>query len=716
MKAFLAALTAIALMALGITPASAAPVRYEAELATISQGTIANNHAGFSGTGFVDYTNITGSYVEWSVTADIAGAASILIRYANGTTTNRPMDITVNGTLVGNDVAFDGTGGWDMWQTRSLTTPVQAGTVTIRATATTVNGGPNVDYLDFSVVPPTNEYQAEQAFISQGVVEANHLNYTGTGFVNLDNVVGSYLEWTVNVSSGGTYRLTIRFANGTTTNRPMDIAVNGTLVANDLAFNSTTNWDTWQETSVVASLTAGSNTVRATSSTANGGPNLDRLMVNPADTNTIVVSSLSALQSALDNAVAGTHIALTNGTYSAGSAIRLTRSGAAGNPIRVTAQNVGGATITGSSTFSFGSVSYVEVSGFRFTGSASISLTGHHNRFSRNLVQLSSGGNWVTTVGNDIEVDHNTFQNRSSEGVFLQTSGPGSNDMAQRPWIHHNYFLNHSFSGSNGGESIRHGYSFRQLASSFGIIEYNLFEQANGDAEAISVKSSDNIIRYNTLRNSRGSIVLRHGNRNRVEGNIELGGSSGIRFYDNDHVVINNLIQGGTGQIIAGSGNIADDTTGSTEHARPDRVLVAFNTVVGSGVLLDLQGGNTFGPNACTFANNIFRGNGSGVVNISKGTNNSWSGNIVWQGTGGDMPSSGFRSVNPLLAQDTSGLWRLSSASSPAIDTATGSHGTVVLDMDLQTRGTAKDVGADEYSTGGFRRALTAADVGPSAP
>src|SRR5262249_46365965 len=154
-----------------------------------------------------------------------------------------------------------------------------------------------------------------------------------------------------------------------------------------------------------------------------------------------------------------------------------------------------------------------------------------HVRFSRNLVQIAgSTTNWVTVVGNDAEVDHNTFQNKSTQGVFLQITGPGDHDMAQHTWIHHNYFFHHTYNGSNGGESIRLGLSSHQLASAFATVEYNLFEQANGDSEAISVKSSDNIIRYNTLRNSRGWIVLRHGNRNRVEGNIGLG--SGIRYYE----------------------------------------------------------------------------------------------------------------------------------------------------------------------------------------
>src|SRR6266536_1610318 len=127
-----------------LTLANAAATRYEAENATISQGTVANNHTGFSGTGFVDYTNVTGSYVQWTVNAASAGTASLSIRFANGTTTSRPMDIAVNGTVVASGLAFNPTANWDTWATASTTATLNAGSNTVRATATTSNGGPNV--------------------------------------------------------------------------------------------------------------------------------------------------------------------------------------------------------------------------------------------------------------------------------------------------------------------------------------------------------------------------------------------------------------------------------------------------------------------------------------------------------------------------------------------------------------------------------------------
>jgi glucose/arabinose dehydrogenase len=152
------ALVAVAALLLGLLawsqPASAAAAAYQAESATISQGTVATNHTGYNGTGFVDYTNVTGSYVQFAVTAAAAGTNTLTFRYANGTTAPRPMDITVNGTKVASAVAFPGTADWNTWQTVTVNAALGSGSNTVRATATTADGGPNLDEL--TVLPATD--------------------------------------------------------------------------------------------------------------------------------------------------------------------------------------------------------------------------------------------------------------------------------------------------------------------------------------------------------------------------------------------------------------------------------------------------------------------------------------------------------------------------------------------------------------------------------
>jgi alpha-L-fucosidase len=126
--------------------------------------------------------------------------------------------------------------------------------------------------------PPGSTFEAEDA-VCQGTIDANHAGFTGSGFCNTDNAVGASVEWTVPADTAGNVPATIRFANSTTANRPMDITVNGVLVSGGLNFGSTVDWTSWTTTTITVPLKAGSNTVRATATTANGGPNLDNLTI-----------------------------------------------------------------------------------------------------------------------------------------------------------------------------------------------------------------------------------------------------------------------------------------------------------------------------------------------------------------------------------------------------------------------------------------------------
>jgi exo-1,4-beta-D-glucosaminidase len=191
------------------------------------------------------------------------------------------------------DASTDNTGvtGYDVYNGTTLATTVTGTTATVSgltaATSYTFtvkarDAAGNTSDASNAVTETTGSgpvvYQAEDATISQGVVESNHDGYTGTGFVNYDNLTGSYVEWTVNAPVAGPVTLELRYANGTTVNRPMSITVNGgAAVTRD--FNGTGNWDTWQTSTFTVTLAQGVNKIRATATTANGGPNADRISI-----------------------------------------------------------------------------------------------------------------------------------------------------------------------------------------------------------------------------------------------------------------------------------------------------------------------------------------------------------------------------------------------------------------------------------------------------
>ncbi|WP_460530960.1 carbohydrate-binding protein [Flindersiella endophytica] len=134
-----------------VNAAQAAPVRYEAESSPATcDGTIDSNYPGFSGTGFCNTTNSSGVAAQFTVNAPQAGNATLSVRFANGTATARPANVTVNGSSAAS-ASFEGTGAWSAWATKTLTVPVGSGSNVIRLTATGSGGLPNVDYLDVEV-------------------------------------------------------------------------------------------------------------------------------------------------------------------------------------------------------------------------------------------------------------------------------------------------------------------------------------------------------------------------------------------------------------------------------------------------------------------------------------------------------------------------------------------------------------------------------------
>jgi poly(beta-D-mannuronate) lyase len=430
----------------------------------------------------------------------------------------------------------------------------------------------------------------------------------------------------------------------------------------------------------------------------------------------VSVSSVQALSTTLAAAVPGDTVKLAAGRYSGGT-IRVSRSGTAAKPITISAASVGATEIGGSTKLDLTGASHVVVEGFVFTSNADLTVPvgAAANRITRNVFSSNKSGAYLSVAADDTEIDHNTFQNKTTAGVFLQVNGPGAHDMAKRVHVHHNYFFNHQFKGANGGESIRFGLSGRQHGDAQGLIEYNLFEKADGDSEAISVKSSNNVVRYNTLFNSRGTISLRHGWGTTVEGNFVIGGHSGIRFFGNNHTIINNVVQDSGGQPMeVGGGEIRDDTNNTTAHEAADHCLVAFNTLVGTtGDVVTYGSGKKFPPSDVTLADNIIVGNGSGAVTGTGGALK-FQGNILFGAPAGTMPSGGFRTADPKLTRGAGNLFRLT-AGSPAIGAATGSFPAASRDIDGQARTGAKDVGADEFNVATPARPLTTADVGPKA-
>lgn len=260
---------------------------YEAEEGLLNGVVVTTNQPGYTGTGFVDFVHATGDFIEWTVNTSSNGSFSLQFRYANGGASNRPLQLQVNGTLVDANLAFAPTGGWANWSIALSTVNLKSGVNKIRLTTTGYNG-PNVDHLVMKpTVTQSETLEAETAVLNGAIVSATQTGFTGTGYADYVNTTGDYIEWTVNATATGSFLLKFRYANGATTNRPLQLEVNGSIITASLDFSPTGGWANWSLATATANLIAGTNKIRLIT-TGSNGPNVDNLNYNSGNTKHIL--------------------------------------------------------------------------------------------------------------------------------------------------------------------------------------------------------------------------------------------------------------------------------------------------------------------------------------------------------------------------------------------------------------------------------------------
>jgi poly(beta-D-mannuronate) lyase len=417
---------------------------------------------------------------------------------------------------------------------------------------------------------------------------------------------------------------------------------------------------------------------------------------------TITVSSLAELQKAIDKAVAGDVILLKSGVYVSTEDIIVKRAGTKEKPITIAAQTIGATEISGTGGIGIKSPgAYIIIRGFKFSNSAGKNdLTGGTAfcQWTRNIFECPGEGNYLTINGADHQVDYNTFQNKNSMGKFIGVRGTGK-QIAERLWIHHNYFYNFSPQTGNGAEAVQFGLSGFSLSSSNSIFEHNLFEKCDGEAELLSVKSSAVTVRYNTVRDCKAHITLRHGNFNKVYGNY-FSNTPGLRIFGDDHLIYSNYFENCNPAINIGNGGaeVADGAP-LTSHDRPDRVLIAFNTLVNNkkNIVLNPRKPVELGATDITIINNVIQGGEEAALINGPFLNPKWEGNIIYQTKGaGNMAEGSYKTLDPKMVRNATGTFHLEKAIAGL--NATGAYPMITVDMDGQSRKQPLQVGADQIS------------------
>ena len=250
-------------------------------------------------------------------------------------------------------------------------------------------------------------------------------------------------------------------------------------------------------------------------------------------------------------------------------------------------------------------------------GKRSIRVDGKYNRLTGFDISFSKDCEKICQIdGYCCRVDHCVFRDHSRKGVYLTVERP-DNEL-NYALIDHNIFKDRSkLKGvTNGLEGIRIGTSHKSLSNSRTIVYNNLFENMNGEIETMSIKSGENIILNNTLKNSEGTITLRHGNKNMIYKNKILGNnlknSGGIRIIGEKHMIINNLLDNiiGNGTTrTAISINTGKQNTKINEYYQVKDVLIHKNIILNCKTVFAIgtktKSTATLKPKSTTISNNI---------------------------------------------------------------------------------------------------------------
>lgn len=419
-----------------------------------------------------------------------------------------------------------------------------------------------------------------------------------------------------------------------------------------------------------------------------------------------LVENESQLNQAINQAYAGDTIVMKNGVWS-DIDILFTGNGTPDQPITLKAETPGQVFISGSSSMRIAG-EHLVVDGLHFKdGYSSKSLHliefrngsahAHHCRITNTAITAfnkpSGTDVWVGIFGTHNRVDNSAFIGKESQSALMIVwrATPDSNFHR----IDHNYFSDMPSIGLGGAIAIRIGDGTQALSNSVTTVDSNLFENMLGIGKIINIKSSGNIIRGNTFRKASGSICIRHGNNNLIEGNYILPGlknnyTGGILVIGSDHIIRNNYIQGtrrtGKPAIVLYNGD-SDNYPGKGSYYPTRNVHIQGNTLVDNdrNIRIGQQGQVAGMPDLemdipvenITYINNAVLGNNDSIAMIDvldppEGTL-SYEGNFFFGGdTTGLSNIAGISIQDPLLYLGADSLYHYH-ASSPLKDNIQGS-------------------------------------------
>ena len=351
-----------------------------------------------------------------------------------------------------------------------------------------------------------------------------------------------------------------------------------------------------------------------------------------------IVSDQSEFRDAVAAAKPGDVITLANGVWD-DFEIVFTGEGEEDNPIKLTAETKGEVILSGQSNLRL-SGEHLEVSGLVFKDGhtptqevisfrTSKTDLANNSRVTEividnfNQPERQEADFWVMMYGKNNRFDHSNLVGKRNKGVTMAVRLNTDTSRENNHQIDHNYFGPRPILGSNGGETLRIGTSHHSLTDSFTSVESNYFDQCDGELEIISNKSGRNKIVNNTFYQSRGTLTMRHGNNNLIEGNVFFGNGAdhtgGIRVINGGQTIRNNYIEGLKGTRFGGAFVVMNGVPNSpiNRYHRVRDAVIENNTIIDS--------------------DNIQLGAGSDTERSAVPKDSQFTDNLVYHGEGRDV-------------------------------------------------------------------------------
>lgn len=330
----------------GTTGKVACTTLIQAETACSVDGMLSEaTNSGFMGIGYVNTDNALASKIVLSIYSFSNQTVSVAFRFANGGTTNRNMALKVNDVNT-NEIMFPPTGNFTTWKSSLINISLKEGNNLLELSSVTDAGGPNIDLLAFytsdistgscetdcqgvfagnayldscntcvggttgelacvkdcagewsgkayfdncgSCIHSENEsciaaIQGEDVCFVDGVLlESTNLGFLGEGYVNTTNVLGAGITFKINAAQTKSSHLSIRYANGGTSNRDANVIVNDVYFGT-VSLPPTGAWTSWLSVILNINLQEGLNEIRLESNSDGGLPNIDLISWNDVD-------------------------------------------------------------------------------------------------------------------------------------------------------------------------------------------------------------------------------------------------------------------------------------------------------------------------------------------------------------------------------------------------------------------------------------------------